>query len=401
LKFLSLLLLISFYSHAKPFKITITGEKEDLPSISKVAELEVAKSTTHCRGPYIPYAKSRWNCSGEECTRVFDCKRITKRYSRMTLIGNTRKSIKKSKKIKGEYEVRWPIDKPPSFETGKAAKKRTVYQKKLNEVKRIDKEVKQLEFVKIKEIERKKKTTLIKDRPTPKILEEEALALLEEENLEAYDDVLAQKPSKMYQDVNIDDLVPSQKEKFKTEITENDAKWKLVTKTAEDGSEKNYALKKVEKGPPTFKPRIKWANFSFSYKSISDDQEEIVGTGNASWSPQWIFNPHWAIKVDAGVQFYTISVIDQIGTTLETTTFPVIPLMGYINYLSDIYFLEAGLGMQFWWEDRLDNYFAWSVGFGYRFPVTVNIFDRIFFNYNNVATNTGIQEFQLGFAIRI
>jgi hypothetical protein len=398
------LIITSFYSHAtsgfKPFKITITGDKEDLRSISRMAELEVAKSTTHCRGPYIPYAKSRWNCSGGKCTRTFGCKRITKNYSRMTLISASRKGVKNSKKIRGEYEIRWPIDKPPTFDTGKAAKKRAAYQKKITEVKRKEKEVKQLKFVKIKEFEKKKKVTL-KVRPKTKILEEEALALLEDENLGDYDDILSQKQSKMYEDVTLEDIIPQEKEEFKAKIEKDDAKWKLVTKTAEDGSEKTYDLKKVDGGPPTFKTRWKLANFSLSYKSLSDNQEDKVGTGNLSWAPQFIFNPHWAVKMDLGVQFYTISVVDQVGTTLETTTFPVIPLLVYINYLNDIFFLEAGAGGQFWWEERLGSYFTWSVGFGYRFPVTVPFFDRLFFSYNSVNTQTGIQEFELGLAFRI
>lgn len=387
--------------HVKPFEITITGEKEDLPAISKVAELEVAKSTTHCRGAYIPFAKSRWNCSGEKCTRSFSCKRITKGYSRITLIGATRKSLKKSKKINGEYEIKWPRDKAPSFETGKAAKKRAVYKKQVAETKREKKVEKQLEFVKIKEFERKKKVTPQKDKPSPKILEEEALALLEEDNLEDYDDIFAQKPSKMYEDVTIEDMVPEDKPEYRAQIKPDDPKWKLVTKTAEDGSEKTYELKKSEEGPPTFKMRWKLPNFSLSYKNVSDNTEDRVGTGNISWAPQFIFHPHWGVKLDLGVQFYSISIVDQLGTQLENTTFPVIPLMIYINYLETFYFLEAGVGGQFWWEDRVDNFFAWSLGFGYRFPVTIPFFDRIFFNYNNVSTVTGIQEFQLGLAFKI
>ena len=387
--------------HVKPFKITITGEKEDLRSIGRLAELEVAKSTTHCRGPYIPFAQSRWDCSDDKCTRTFGCKRITKHYSRITLIGATRKGVKNSQKIKGDYKIRWPIEKPPTFETGKAAKKRMAYKIEITKKKETKKQMKQLEFVKIKEIEKKKKVTLKGKKSKYKILEEEALALLEQENLGDYDDILAQKNSKMYEDITLEDMIPEDKQEFKAKVKADDVKWKLVTQTAEDGSEKTYGLKKVDGGPPTFKSRLKLANFSLSYKSLSDNTDDTVGTGNLSWAPQYIFHPHWAVKMDFGVQFYTISAVDQLGTTLETTTFPVIPLLFYVDYLNDIFFLEAGLGAQFWWEERLGSYFAWSIGFGYRFPVTIPFFDRLFFSYNNVSTNTGIQEFQLGLAFRV
>ncbi|RLA61526.1 MAG: hypothetical protein DRQ88_10925 [Epsilonproteobacteria bacterium] len=389
------------FGHVKPFKITISGDKQDLRSVSRMADLEVAKSITHCRGAYIPFAKSRWNCSGRECTRIFGCRRITRGYSRVTLISASRRGLKNSKKIQGNYEIRWPIDKPPTFDTGKAAKKRVAYKKQVAEVKRTKRKEKQLEFVKIKEIKEKKKVILKERKPSPKILEEEALALLEEENLEDYDDILAQKPSKMYQDITIEDMVPEGKEEFKTEIQEDDTKWKLVTTMEEDGSEKTYELKKAEDGPLTFQSRLKLANFSLSYKSVSDNEDAQVGTGNISWAPQFIFHPNWGVKLDAGVQFYSITIADQTGKTIESTTFPIIPLMLYVNYLGKYYFLEAGAGMQFWLEDRLDNYMAWSLGFGYRFPTTMAFFDRVFFNYNNVLVNVEVQEFQLGFSFKI
>ncbi len=365
--FLILLFLISTAFADKTFKISIKGEEKTLDALKVKADLQMVSSTKYCRGTYLPSPISQWECSGNECNRSYSCKLITKNFSRNTEIPKLKVESKKAGKSTGTVEM--PKQEKLALDTPKP---------------------------KLKKIEIN--LPVKKEEPPVEIkadkFEEEALALLDENDFSGEEKTVAEKLSKMDQDITYEELVEPKKITEASPYAKKEGEWKLIKTTSRQGGYKNYELEKVLDKNEQFKKKLNILGFSLGMLSMSGTDTNL-SSGYFAWSPRWELSPKWAIRGEAGIQFYAEQFYDSEDVLISSNNFLISPYAAYLNYYGSFYFLEAGGGFQWWYEQDQEFNPMVGVGLGYRFPDTFFTLDRISLNYDYVMAQEDLNEFKL------
>jgi hypothetical protein len=131
-------------------------------------------------------------------------------------------------------------------------------------------------------------------------------------------------------------------------------------------------------------------------------QQSSVQSLAFDWNPTFYFHKNWAVRGQLGYHSRKIIYKNDAGEVTSTSTFPVIPLAAYINYIKDWFLLSGGGGVQFWQESDNHRTFGFaSVGVAYFFTKKAWLLERVYFNYDKIfALNEGNNEFVLGVSFK-
>jgi hypothetical protein len=354
----------------KTFSVAIKGEEKSLEDLKKKADLEMISSTKYCRGTYILSPNTKWNCSGTECNRTYECKLINKKHSRGTEIPKLRAQIKNKKNIAGTIEM-------PKVEPLVLDKPKPI-------VKKVDLKISDKEVASVSTATNK----------TDKF-EEEALALLNQEDFAGSETVVPEKISKMDRDIAYEELVEPEPKAALFEKKEAD--WKLVKTTSREGGMKKYELEKNLDKEERFKKKLKSFSFALGMLNVSGTDTNI-SSFYGGWVPRWEVAPNWAIRGEIGIQYFSQEFYNENNELIYENSFMISPYALYLNYFGEFYFIEAGGGFQ-WWYDQVDNINPMlALGVGYRLPDTYWSLDRISLDYDYVMTDTeDLSEIKLSF----
>ncbi|MFI5391976.1 MAG: hypothetical protein ACHQYQ_11495, partial [Bacteriovoracales bacterium] len=348
--------------------VAIKGEENSLEDLKKKADLDMVSSTKYCRGTYIISPNTKWNCSGTECSRTYECKLINKKHSRGTEIPKLKAQIKKKTHVPGTIEM-------PKVETLTLDKPKPI-------VKKVDLKIK------------KEVASVATPTKTDKF-EEEALALLNEEDFAGAQPPVPEKISKMDRDITYEELVepPTKPSPFE----KKEADWKLVKTTSREGGMKKYELEKNLDKEERFKKKLKGFGFALGMLNISGTDTN-VSSFYFGWVPRWEVAPNWAIRGEIGIQYFAQQFYTEANELIYENNFMVSPYALYLNYYGDFFFVEAGGGFQWWYDQVSDFNPMLAAGVGYRLPDTYFSLDRISLDYDYVMTDTiDLSEIKLSF----
>ncbi len=355
----------------KSFEIKISGQ--NLEPLKKKAELDMVSSTNYCRGELIPHPISDWNCSGNECTRNYDCKKITKSYSRLTEIPKLKSQVKKTGKVEGEIQLPKP-------------------QKKLA----IDAPKPQVKRVNILPTpEKKEESNILSEKKMDKF-DEEALSLLDEQDFVPKEKLIPQKISQMDRDITYEELSEPKQTEKKSLFEKKEGDWKLIKTTSREGGFKSYELEKIVDKTERFKKKVRPLALAFGLLGMSGTDTNL-SSFYAGWVPRWELAPRWAIRGEIGLQYFTQQYYDSQNVLISENNFIISPYALYLNFFGDFYFVEAGGGFQWWYNQENEFNPMLSLGLGYRIPDTFFALDRISLNYDYISSDVGLNEFKLSF----
>lgn len=365
--FLILLFLMSSAFADKTFKISVKGEEGTLEALKKKANFQMVSSTQYCRGNTIPYPLGEWECSGNDCQRNYSCKLINKKFSRTTEIPKLKAEYKKAGVSKGSIEL--PQKEKLALDAPKP------------------------KFKKI-EINLPGK----KEEPPTEVkadkFEEEALALLDENDFSGERKIVSEKLSNMDRDITYEELSEPKKITEPSPFAKKEGDWKLVKTTSRLDGYKNYELEKVLDNTKPFKKKLKAFGFSLGMLSMTGTDTNL-SSGYFAYVPRLELSPKWAVRGEAGIQFYSEQFYDSQDVLISTNNFMISPFALYADYYGSFYFLEAGAGFQWWWQQDQEFNPMVSIGGGYRFPDTFFTLDRISLNYDYIQAQQNISEFKL------
>lgn len=133
------------------------------------------------------------------------------------------------------------------------------------------------------------------------------------------------------------------------------------------------------------------------YVDISGDNTD-VSTINFSWVPKYEFDPNWALKGELGIQFMNEVTVNSNNITTNEDTFPVTPLAFYLDFLGSFFYVEAGGGFQWWYDQEQEFNPMASGGLGFRFQKPFLTIERIGFNYDYVWASRDLTQMRISFS---
>ncbi len=373
----------------KPFEVKVYAPKIHRGYAQAKAEYQMAMDVNQCRGPFVAKPIAAWNCvntprnpSRIQCSRKYQCTRITKKLNRITMITSTREKMGrfKTKVQDDDLKIIIPINKQPSFDVGEMAQKR----KQLLEWK------KQLAEREKEERERKARLARLKDilPNEPEVSSNnEILEFLKSEGLSP-DDIRDDEDIKAFlkREKISDDVVYRDYDPF----TEEDVKWVLQTTIEPDGMTKIYKLRRLTSSDDRFISEFQWFRATASMVEVASEDDSLRTT-NISWTPLYLLNDRWTIRGNAGMHF-----IKEVQGSTENS-FSLLELGAYAQYNPEKLYYEFGGGYQVWNNDEGDRFIFTTIGLGYVFEIPLfRYIDRVFTNYTFVGNPDSNREFKLG-----
>ncbi len=361
----------------KPFKVRFSGAPGSIASLKKRTELKMARSTSFCRGFYMPKAVSTWSCKGsaprtETCALTYKCKPTTKNFNRSSETKRLRRDLRKMKVSNDRLKIR--VSRKPYKKLSRGGKKLV---SRLKKAKGSSKSVR---------------------KPSPKISAPKAV--VSQSNLNDELDEL----SKFNENDKVDEaLVKSGVDKALSEDLEDELDEEIDSLKEEsqesEPSNEDFASAEESSGeedsPYSDSGDAKLAAFSFELIQVADDFDSIVTMG-ASWTPRKEFNSKIGMRGQFGLK--TLKILS--GTALEET-FLVYDLGLYmdLNFTNNL-FAEVGYFLEKWNSEAGESHSAFSFGFGYKFTnKLLKVFDRVFIDYSTLSNETSNRELKFATGI--
>ncbi len=383
---------LSFFSwssygkvNRKPFDISISGSTKAIKGLQKRAELKMARSTSYCRGFYMPKAISTWSCKKNaprtsSCKLQYRCKVTTTKFNRSSEVRRLKKSLSKMRVSKDRLRIK--VSRKP-------------YRRRVYKTKKL---VKKLSAVKV--------ASAVKPKPVPKIsppkpvasksiIDNELDELSKFNESDTVDEALVK--SELDEDLSegLDDDLDEDLDNLNEEVEKKTEKLEESSTASDDQEEDEEKGDGGNDSPYTSDP-AKFAAFSFDFIQIADDFDSLVTMG-LSWTPRKEFNS----KIGMRGQFGLKSLKILSGTSLEETFLVYeLGLFLNLNFNANLY-AEVGYLLQKWNNTAADSHSAFSFGVGYKFTNKVmKIFDRVFIDYSTVSNETSNRElkFSTGFS---
>ena len=366
----------------KPFRVQFSGAPKSIPSLKKRTELKLARSTSFCRGFYMPKAVSTWSCKGtaprtKTCSLSYRCKPTTKYFNRSSETKRLRSDLRKKKVSSAKLKIK--VNRKPYGKLSKSGRKLVNRLRKAGPIKRSVR------------------------KPTPNI--KAPKAVVSKSNLNDELDELSrfnendkvqealvksgvdQALSEDLED-ELDDEIDSLKENGQQKTSSSNDDF-AATDEDDEGSEEG------DDSPYSESNDVVLGAFSFELIQVADDFDSILSVGT-SWTPRKDFNS----KVGMRGQFGLKSLKILSGTVLEET-FLVYDLGLYLNlnFTANL-FAEVGYFLEKWNNTAGDSHSAISFGFGYKFSnKLLNIFDRVFIDYSTLSNETSNRELKFATGI--
>jgi hypothetical protein len=157
----------------------------------------------------------------------------------------------------------------------------------------------------------------------------------------------------------------------------------------------------VQAIPTTPSSDMSFLIFSISYVN-SQNQKSSVETLDLDWNPTYYFKENWAARGQLGFHSRKVIYTDSSGNEIDTTTFPMVPIGGYLNYMYDWLLISGGGGAQYWFEPKDQKFYGFaSLGLAYFFTKKTWLLERVFFNFDQVYSSSDpIDEYVLGVSFK-
>lgn len=366
----------------KPFRVQFSGAPKSIPSLKKRAELKMARSTSFCRGFYMPKAVSTWSCKGtgpriQTCSLNYRCKPTTKFFNRSSETKRLRGDLSSMRVSKDNLKLR--VNRKPYGKLSRSGKKLV---SRLKKAKPTPKKM------------QRPKTNIKAPKPvaSKSKMNDELDELSRFNENDKVDEALVKSGVDQALSEDLEDELDEEIDSLKQNNQQDES----------ESSDNNFATSNEEDdssddtdSPYSESNDVKLAAFSFELIQVADDFDSIVTMG-ASWTPRKDFNS----KIGMRGQFGLKSLKILSGTVLEET-FLVYDLGLYLNLnFTDNLFAEVGYFLEKWNNEAADSHSAISFGFGYKFTnKLVKVFDRVFIDYSTLSNETSNRELKFATGI--
>ncbi|MFT6070092.1 MAG: hypothetical protein ACJAYQ_002440 [Bacteriovoracaceae bacterium] len=362
----------------KPFKVRFSAAPDAVASLKKRTELKMARSTSFCRGFYMPKAVSTWSCKGtaprtQTCALTYKCKPTTKNFNRSSETKRLRRELRNMKVSNDSLKIK--VSRKPYKKLSRGGKKL------------------------VSRLRKAKANTKSVRKPSPKIkapkpvvsesnLNDELDELSKFNENDKVDEALVKSGVDKALSEDLEDELDEEIDSLKEETEESDSSNDEFASSSDEDSSS-------EDSPYSDSSEVKLAAFSFELIQVADDFDSIVTMG-ASWTPRKEFNSKIGMRGQFGLK--TLKILS--GTALEET-FLVYDLGLYLNLnFTDNLFAEVGYFLEKWNNEAGDSHSAFSFGFGYKFTNKfLKVFDRVFIDYSTLSNETSNRELKFATGI--
>lgn len=370
----SFIILGDIFAASREFSISIKGAKGDISFFKAQSELKTVRSKQFCKEIFFPTRSSNWSCLSykdltTKCRINFKCIKNSRVMNRKRIVRRLAKKLKTMPTSLENFDIHVHKNLAPNQKKEPLKHKVKKPQKKVI-IKKKEKNKSQLSL-------EHKKNTLKQKRWKKKYknIDNEDYNFLKSEDDSYLEDASYTKTQN----------TPTEKEVLQS-------RW-IVKNDVETKSRKEYV--RIEKNDHTIKETDRKTilkSFSLSYLIVNDSEENSLSTNSVSWTPHYWHNYNWGIRGQLGFNFLQTKLLNE-----ETDTFLVADLSVLGIYHFRHIYLEAGFGIQKWYDEEGGSYAETLISLGYKFPhYVLRYIDRFFVTYAAVSNEVKNKEVRLG-----
>ncbi|WP_157765779.1 hypothetical protein [Halobacteriovorax marinus] len=340
------------------FYLEVEGTRSQLGYIKTSGELTMARSTRLCRGMKMPKPKGEWSCKSSAprvsaCRLEYSCHFLNKNFNRVTESRRLRTKLKSIPHLKASYTIALIQND----------------QKKI--LKKVDGSKVVAAAASTSRVAKAKKVR----KPTPQRVRAKA---------QRSKRVVKKETINKSKQEDLEEVAFLKEDDSKKLLSQSEESLEEVVEQSENSSKKESRAKQV-----TSKRENEFLDFSLSYISISDDQDNSLTTFGLAWTPHYFFSNSIGLRGEVGFHSYKTPETE----LLASESFLIYDLGLYASYNFTNIYIEAGFGLQMWNGEGAENANFMAFGGGYRFDETkLYLIDRISFAMSSLSNDIGTKE---------